>query len=89
MTLGGKGLKHLSDIIICDLRLTSDGETRVGGDGPYFRYLYLPRVSDLYELKSRFLIYNSQGNHISYKTSITLPVIKSPFEFAEYRLKVC
>lgn len=32
-----------------------------------------------------FFIYNSQGNRASYKTSITLSVIKSPFKFVEYR----
>jgi len=89
MTLGRKRLKHISGTIIYDSRITSDGETRVArdDDGTYSRYLYLPRVSDLYELKSRslFIIYRAIASLIK---PITLPVIKSPFEFIEYRLKI-
>jgi len=77
ITLGRKRLKHISGTIIYDSRITSDGETRVARDhGTYSRYLYLPRVSDLYELKSRslFIIYRAIASLIKPNT---LPVIKS------------
>lgn len=87
-TLGRKGLKHINGIIIYDLRITSDEETRVEGDGTYSRYLYPPWASVPYELKSCFLFIIHRAIASLIKLPLHSQVIKSPFEFVEYRLKI-